>query len=294
MPVVFFFDKKEPNSKGIIFNSSLKVINHENFIEYAPLSSKSVLISVDAVSKASAGFGHIDMFPDADGTIRAETLFIEHNGYLIPSLSLKSAGLYLVIPEEKFLIDATKGIYLGKRYIPSDKYGRILIPYYGGNQTFKHISVIDILEGKIKKEDIEEKTVLIGATAVGIYDLRVTPFSSALPGVEKHANVIESLISGKSLVSVSNYVIILSIILTGLLSTLLYQRFKAAYSLIILLILISFAFSISYFFFAFKGVWFSSLYPSANLVFQFIVIIAIKYAYSEKEARQIKKYSQTM
>lgn len=289
LPVVFFFDKKDLTPKSIIFNSSVRVINHEKFMEYAPLSSNSVLIPVETISKASAGFGHINMFPDPDGTIRAETLFIEYKGYLIPSLSLKVSALYLGIPEEKFLIDATKGIYLGKKYIPTDRYGRILIPYYGGNQSFKHISVIDVLEGRIKKEVIEEKIVLIGATAVGIYDLRVTPFSSALPGVEKHANVIESLISGKSLVPASHSTVFLSIILTGLISAILYQRLKAGYSLIILFILVFFTFAISYFFFVFKGVWFSSFYPSANLVIQFIFIIAIKYAYSEQEARQIKK-----
>lgn len=289
MPIVFFFDKEDPDPKSIVFKSSLKAINHEKFREYAPLSSKSVLVPVEAVSEASTGFGHINIFPDPDGTIRVESLFIEYNGYLIPSLSLKLAGFYLGIPEEKLLIEATNGVYLGKKYIPTDRYGRILIPYYGGNQTFKHIPVIDVFEGKVKKEDIEEKIVLIGATAVGIYDLRVTPFSAALPGVEKHANVIASLISGKSIVSAPNYAVFLLIILTGLISTILYQKLKAGYSLIVLFILILSIFSFSYFLFVYKGVWLSSLYSSANLFVQFIVIIAIKYAFSEKEARHIKK-----
>jgi len=122
LPVVFFFDKKDLKPKSVIFKSSVRVINHEKFMEYAPLSSNSVLIPVEPLSKASAGFGHINMFPDPDGTIRTETLFIEYNGYLIPSLSLKASALYLGIPEEKFLIDATKGIYLGKKYISTDRY----------------------------------------------------------------------------------------------------------------------------------------------------------------------------
>lgn len=289
MPVVFFFDKEGSAQKEIILNSSIRVVNHEKFMEYAPLSSKKVLIPVNTISNASAGFGHINMFPDIDGTIRAETLFIEYYGHLIPSLPLKTAAVYLGIPEGKFLIDATKGIYLGKRYIPTDKYGRILIHYYGGNQNFKHISIIDILEGRVKKEDIEEKIILIGATAVGIYDLRVTPFSSALPGVEKHANVIESILSNKSIIVTPPDLVILLIILIGLIGNLFYQKFKAVYSLIILMVLVLITFSFSFFLFIFKGVWFSYLYPSANLVAQFMVIIAIKYAYSEKEARHIRK-----
>lgn len=289
MPIVFFFDKQESTPKSILFGSSLRVINQFKFMDYPPISSKSVLIPVDLISQVSAGFGHINIFPDSDGTIRTETLFIEYNGYLIPSLSIKAAAIYLGIPEEKLIIDATRGVYLGERFIPTDKYGRILIPYYGGNYTFKHISVLDVLNGKIKREYIEEKIVLIGATAVGIYDLRVTPFSSALPGVEKHANVVASLISEKNLVSAPYYSIIMLIILTGFISTFLYQKFKPRYALIVLFVLILAVFSISYFFFIFRGVWFSYLYISANLFVQFIVIISIKYAYSEKEARQIRK-----
>ncbi|MCM8788298.1 MAG: adenylate/guanylate cyclase domain-containing protein, partial [Candidatus Omnitrophica bacterium] len=288
LPVVFFFDKKDLAEK-IILHSSVKIINQEKFKKFAPVSSKRVLAPVNEIAEYAAGFGHINIFPDSDGTIRSETLYIEYNGYLVPSLSLKSAAFYLGIPEEKFLIDATRGIYLGKRHIKTDSYGRILIPYYGGNQTFKNIPVIDVLEGNVERQEIEGKIILIGATAVGIYDLRVTPFSSALPGVEKHANVIASLISGRYLGIAPHYAIIFSIILTGLLSIFIYERTRAGYSPVILLTLLVLIFSVSYLLFVFKSIWFSFLYSSANLFTQFIVIIAIKYAVSEKEARQIKK-----
>lgn len=289
MPVVFFFDKEDEKLKESIIDSSIKVINQERLLEYAPLSSKSVLFPVDSIANSSAGFGHINMFPDHDGTIREELLYVEYNGYLIPSLSLISAANYLGIPREKFLVDAAKGIYLGKRYIPTDKFGRILIPYYGGNHTFNHISIVDVIEGKIKREDIEEKIILIGATAVGIYDLRVTPFSSALPGVEKHANAIESLISGKNLLHASDKIILLSVIVIGVLGTILYKKLKSWYGLVLLFSMLLINFSLSYFLFAYKGIWFTPFYSSANVITQFIVIIAVKYAISEKEARHIRK-----
>ena len=40
------------------------------------------------------------------------------------------------------------------------------------------------------------KIVIVGATAVGIYDLRVTPFGSVFPGLEIHANLVDSLLRG--------------------------------------------------------------------------------------------------
>lgn len=166
--------------------------------------------------------------------------------------------------------------------------GDFLIPYYGGNETFKHISIVDILEDKVKKEDIENKIVIVGATAVGIYDLRVTPLSSVLPGVEKHANVVAAIIDGKTLLPASSFLVSLLIFLSGIISILFYKKLKAGYSMIVLMSLLVIVFSISFVFFK-NGIWLSIVYISGNLVTQFLTTITIKYAYSEKEARQIKK-----
>lgn len=287
LPAVFFFNADVPEDLTIA-SSALPVLNPQGFKKYHPISSKNVLTCEKTIAQNAAGFGHINMFPDPDGTIRWEVLFIEYYGYLIPSLSLKTASLYLGIPPEKQAIDAAKGIHLGKRYIPTDPWGRILISYYGGNETFKYISIADLLENRVKKEDIEDKIVIVGATAVGIYDLRVTPLSSALPGVEKHANVIASIIDGRNLLPVSSSVVLLLIFLSGILSITFYKRLKAGYSVIVLLSLVVAVFSASFILFK-KGIWLSTVYISGNLVVQFLTIITIKYAYSEKETRRIKK-----
>ena len=44
----------------------------------------------------------------------------------------------------------------------------------------------------------KDKIVLIGATAIGIYDLRVTPFSPNMAGIEKHASVVDNILRGTS------------------------------------------------------------------------------------------------
>lgn len=287
LPVVFFFNEDAPENLAIT-SSAFPVLNPQDFKRYHPISSKNILACEKILNENAAGFGHINMFPDPDGTIRWEVLFIEYYGYMIPSLSLKTVSMYLGIPPEKQAIDATRGIYLGKRYIPTDPWGRVLIPYYGGNETFKYLSIADILENKVKKEDIENKIVIVGATAVGIYDLRVTPLSSALPGVEKHANVIAAIIDEKTLLPASSSVVSLLIFLSGIISILFYKKLRAGYSVIVLLGLLIIVFSISFSFFK-NGIWLSIVYISGNLVTQFLIITTIKYAYSEKEARQIKK-----
>ncbi|MEN2994830.1 MAG: adenylate/guanylate cyclase domain-containing protein [Thermodesulfovibrio sp.] len=287
LPVVFFFNT-EAQENSILSSSAFSILNSQAFIKYHPISSKNALICEKILAENAAGFGHINAFPDYDGTIRWEVLFIEYYGYLIPSFSLKTASLYLGIPPEKRVVDLTKGVYLGRRYIPTDKWGRVLIYYYGKNESFRYISIVDILENKVKKEDIENKIVIVGATAVGVYDLKVTPFSSALPGVEKHANVIAAIIDGKNLLPASSFFVFLMIFLTGTISSIFYRRLKALYCLVFLIFLLGAIFLFSFFLFK-NGVWFSVVYISGNLVFQFLATITIRYAYSEKETRQIKR-----
>ena len=43
---------------------------------------------------------------------------------------------------------------------------------------------------------IAGKLVLIGTSAVGLNDIKTTPVSRAMPGVEIHAQVLESALTG--------------------------------------------------------------------------------------------------
>jgi adenylate cyclase len=182
----------------------------------------------------------------------------------------------------------TEGIQLGKRFIPTDRWGRTLIHYYGANQIFRHISISDILDNVIKPDDLQGKIVLIGATAVGIYDLRVTPFSPVMPGVEKHANVISSILENRFIRAVSLSANLIVLLLSGCLLSILIPRFKAAGAsavagIFLILVLLS-----GYYLFAKNGLWINIAYPSINILFIFISVTAYNYAVEEKRARKIR------
>ena len=77
----------------------------------------------------------------------------------------------------------------------------------------------DILSGKVPESELKGKAVIVGATAIGIYDMRVTPFSSVFPGVEIHANIVDSALRGEFLYHPTWAAVfdILAIILAGFL-----------------------------------------------------------------------------
>ncbi|NTV97315.1 MAG: adenylate/guanylate cyclase domain-containing protein, partial [Thiobacillus sp.] len=54
-----------------------------------------------------------------------------------------------------------------------------------------------VLDGSEEAAKLEGRAVLIGSTAPGIMDLRVTPTSKVFPGVEIHANMISGILDGQ-------------------------------------------------------------------------------------------------
>jgi len=170
----------------------------------SPEAQQAALISAVApqsniplLSKATEKSGFFNMYPDPDGVVRWMPAVLEFNEILYAPLSLLAVSAYLDEPVELEVADlGVSSIRVGALQIPTDEYGRILINYRGQMESFPHLSITDILNQNIPEEAIRDKIVIVGATAVGIYDLRVTPFGSVFPGMEIHANIIDSLLRG--------------------------------------------------------------------------------------------------
>jgi len=290
LPVFFEFDSESdiPDEEFISDSSFVNVKNSDKFNQYNPIGAKKITTPVSELGKSAIALGYVNTFPDDDGILRWEPLVIEYNGYLYPSITLQSAVKYLKIPNKMVILEATEGIRLGETYIPTDRFGRTLINYYGTDQTFSYFSISDILDGNIKAEYLHDKIVLIGATAVGIYDLRVTPFTAAMPGVEKHANVIASIIEKKFIKSAPKLINITILLLSGLLLSLLIVRFKAFGGSAITISFLFFISLLGYYLFAQKGIWINITYPILNIFFVFISVTIYNYVAEERYAKRIR------
>jgi adenylate cyclase len=291
VPLVFYFDR----TTGTAYNEALTnsafhaFKNPEKFHRFAPIGAKGVLAPVPELMQETMNLGHINMRSDDDGVLRWELAAVEYRGYLYPSLDIQTASVYLAIPHEKIVLHATEGIQLGsKRFIPTDEYGRTLIYYYGPSETFRHFSVADIIEGKIDPRQIEGKIVLIGATALGIYDLRVTPFSEVMAGVEKHANVIASIIDNRFLRKADLSLNLIILILSGLLLSAAVGRFKASASFIITSLITVLILALSYYLFSWQGIWINVAYPVITVLLIFAYGIVYSHVVEERYAKRIR------
>jgi len=290
LPVVFDFDRDmpPPANKSLAEAAFLNITDSGKFRKFPPITAKRVILPVSGLMENVMTLGHINMFPDNDGTLRWESLLIEYGGYLYPSLTLQAAAAYLGVPREKITVNATQSILLGKRVIPTDQYGRTLINYYGTNNTFKYIPIADILDNAVKPELLRGKIVLVGATAIGIYDLRVTPLSPAMPGVEKHASVISSILDGKPLRQAPPATDVVIVVICGLIATIASMRFRSLGAAGISAAMLVLALFAGYYMFAFKGVWINLACPSLNILFIFVGITAYNYAVEERFSRRIR------
>ena len=82
--------------------------------------------------------------------------------------------------------------------IPVDSRGTALVPFRGvggvHGGSYRYISASDVLTARIPRDHLKDKIVLVGTTAPGLMDMRVTPVGNVYPGVEAHANMLSGLL----------------------------------------------------------------------------------------------------
>ncbi|HEX8097049.1 MAG TPA: CHASE2 domain-containing protein, partial [Pyrinomonadaceae bacterium] len=170
--------------------------------------------------EAAAATGHAHADPDVDGVLRTiqlsksdakgerlwslglETLRVAE-GIQAGGIEEQKGSLRLGRYEVAIHDEAEKSALPGVTVIRQNE---MFINYLGPPQTFPYYSIADVLEDKIPAETFAGKIVLVGAVAQTMGDTRITPFISyggderqggiGMPGVEVHANVIETIRRG--------------------------------------------------------------------------------------------------
>jgi serine/threonine-protein kinase len=163
----------------------------------SPIMTDAVQIPIPSLGAQAAGLGHLNVTPDVDGGIRTEPLVLNYNDQLYPSLSLMLAAKSLNLEPKDILVTLGQGVKLGKLNITTDPMSRMHTFFYSdrdGKPAFQVDSFYDVLTGKIPPEKYRDKIVLIGATAVGVGALQVTPISAGMPSVLTLAHSVSSIL----------------------------------------------------------------------------------------------------
>lgn len=157
--------------------------------------------NLSALTQAAAGAGFLTVIPDRDGVIRRAPMILRYGQGLFPSLSLAMAQRILKAPDIHLhtVTSAGKelvtGISVGDRFLRTDAGGFANVPYIGGARSYPYVSASDVLRHRVTKGRLQGAIVLLGTSALGLYDMRTTPLQSTYPGVEVHANLLDAILS---------------------------------------------------------------------------------------------------
>jgi adenylate cyclase len=160
----------------------------------APLTSLPIL------ENAAAGFGMLTVQPERDGIVRRAPMLLQAGDSPAPGLAIEL--LRVASGATSFLVkrDAIgiKSVAVAGVEIPTDRDGQIWVAF-ARHDAARFVSAADVLSGEAASERLQGKVVLIGTSAEGLFDLRSTPLDSVIPGVEIHAQIIESLLGETAL-----------------------------------------------------------------------------------------------
>lgn len=280
--------------KENIRGSQYKLVRHppEGLPDVILNTASAPQSNIPLISEASDYSGYFNMFPDDDGVVRWIPGVIKFGeDRLYAPLSLMAVSAYLNTPLLLKVAEyGIEAVQIGNRIIPVDEKGQMLINYRGEEKTFPHYPVTDILNGTIPDDELRDKIVLVGVTAVGIYDLRVTPLGTVFPGVEIHANIADSILAEDFLQQPAWLAVfdLMGIIAVGIfLGVALPRTGVISGAVIALCLFISYIFLCQHFFSA-MGLILNLVYPLSVIIFVYISITIYKYFAESRQKRFIK------
>lgn len=214
-PVVLgFFDATGNETDAPIATGGLAWVGSDLSKKLPVISG--VVSSLPILSTAAKGHGSISLGANSDDIVRQVPLFVRSEEQVFPALSIEAIRIALsqatgqkisyTIRTTEAALEGGSGqaaltvARLGNFEIPVTADGGFNI-YFGKAQPSRVYSAVDVL--RASKQTLssiaEDKIVLIGASAAGLRDIRVTPLRENLPGVEIHAQVIDQIMEGNFL-----------------------------------------------------------------------------------------------
>ena len=243
--------------------------------------------NIPLIADGALGEGHINFHPDEDGVNRRSMLIIADHGQISFSLGLRGAMAWLGVDKVE---RGPFEVVIGDRHIPTDYFGTMLINYTGPPGTYPIYSFADVAKGRVDPAELQGKILFMGMTALGIYDMRVTPFHANTPGVEINATIADNIISGRFITrsGIEMLVDIFFIVLLG--SVVFFMTARVAPKLtfpLFLLIVLTYMWFANYMFV--QGRWLSIVYPLISAMFAYIVATAFHFMTLDRKSREIRR-----
>jgi adenylate cyclase len=245
------------------------------------------------LEKAAQGIGLFTIKPEQDGIIRRVPMVVAVGDTLYPSLSVEMLRVATGNPTIAVELDhaGMVGIIVDKRFpiIPTDSIGRTWV-HYTPHDPARFVSAKDVLEGNVQREKLAGHFILIGTSAIGLQDIRATPLNDAVPGVEVHAQLLETVLS-QSFLSRPNFVTgaeLFALVVVGLLLIILVPILGPIWTLILGGSLIAGLTGLSWWLYIDAGLMFDMIYGAIASGVLYAAMTYMNYMSEEAQKRQVR------
>ncbi len=281
----------------------IKIVN-ESVTEL--VNAQSLLVAIPALQQATLDSGHTRVFPYADGIYRYYPTVIMYRGEAIPHASLQMARYFMGV-HDPIKVNVGQYAQVGDRKIPLSSEGFALINYCGpfsmkimeDNEEkevfeFPTYSACDLLDGKIDPQELKGSAVIVGSDALGLGDVRPTPFSRNAPGMDTNANVLENVLSGNFLTKASDLSTYALIVVAAMLMWYLIPRLTPIQGTIWFLLSLAIYIVLSCVLFGELNFVINMTYPSSALILTFLMLTTYKFRTEVRHSRYMKQMFQSM
>ena len=248
--------------------------------------------NIPELETASKAQGVISLISERDGVIRRVPSAVVIGETVFSSFGIEV--LRVALGQKSIDIKAKPNLGISALrvnpvIIPTDPLGRIWI-YFSPWDDSRSYSVHDILTGTIDAQLLRNRIVLIGTSASGLLDLRVTPLGDVVPGVEVHAQVIEMILS-ENFLKRPGWTHALEILCTlsiNLLLILLVPALGARTTALVSVLSVASLTGASWFLFYRHGTLFDASFPGVSVFIILSFLVFSNYLREQKEKRYIR------
>jgi len=159
-----------------------------------------VLASLPEFQAAAKGQALLSNSPER-GVMRRISILTAINGSVTPGLSVEIMRVAYGTPNIIANVGhhGIESVKIGTKYIPLQSNGEAWL-YFDKPSRQRYISALSVLKNEVPDKRIRGKMVLIGLTGLGLQDMITTPTGEQRPGVEAHAQLIESFTDDQFLI----------------------------------------------------------------------------------------------
>jgi adenylate cyclase len=143
------------------------------------------VLPLEMFTRGAAAVAAINAYTERGAYVRRVGLQLTPDDRRVPPMPLFDAALHTLLAKSRYPVAP----------LPKTP---VLIYFRGKPNTYPWFSYHRVLRGEVDAAEWKDKIVLIGPTSPILQDLFATPFAGSriMPGVEIHANALETLVRG--------------------------------------------------------------------------------------------------